>query len=128
MNIQLRALSPLCELKIPLTILEIMTHVDGKASTQLFVFAAISTTVVPLAGFLDSIVYGVDRKLWDALMACMLCQRRKRQDNDGRINGGVGLLDPIRRKKGTYGIQRKRSIDRSFPTEETVTFDDDEIS
>lgn len=75
---------------IPLAVLQIMETVDSTRSAPMFVFTVISASLVPLTGFLDSIIYGWDRTLWESLVACLTCSRRRRNRSRSRALLGAG--------------------------------------
>src|SRR5690348_329548 len=77
--------------QIPLIVLTIMSNVDNEPTTELFVSAAISCCVLPLGGFMDAMIYGWDTKLWEALLACLFCKRRRSRTR-GSINGRGSIL------------------------------------
>jgi hypothetical protein len=71
-------------------VLQIMETMDSTPSVPMFVFTVISASLVPLTGFLDSIIYGWDRKLWESLVACLTCGRRRRNRSRSRALLGAG--------------------------------------
>ncbi len=105
--------------QMPLSVIQVIETIDDTPSTWMFVFTAISATLVPLTGFLDSLIYGWDRKVWDAVVACLLWRR---QGPRAGLPSGTNQQSTNRQpladdQEGRYGVGQEL-------TEETFAFSD----
>jgi hypothetical protein len=104
-----------------------MASVDHDPSVAMFTMTVISATLVPLTGFLDSIIYGWDRKLWECLGAsCLTCSRyRRRRARSALLRGGNATQTTINGLAAASTDERAPPYGASrLDTEETIAFSD----
>jgi len=70
---------------IPVFVAQILQKTTHTASVPMFVFTAISSLLVPLTGFLDSIIYGWDKKLRDVIVRCFRGRGWRQRPKAGRL-------------------------------------------
>jgi hypothetical protein len=95
-------------------IMDTVTDEGDTPSDATFGLTVVATTLVSLTGFFDSLIYGWDRKLWDAVVALLFCRQR----HPPRV-----CLLPEKGTKGSINRRQDRA-DGVEPTEETLAFSD----
>jgi len=66
----------------PVAISETLQQLWDKPTTIVVAFTVMSSFLVPLTGFLDSIIYGWDGNMWSATLTCLRSKRPKRSSGE----------------------------------------------